>query len=59
MQTAWINFARYGNPNGKDAENWKRFDTNERATMIFDRKCTLITDPDQVQRKAWEGVSYY
>lgn len=59
MQTAWINFARYGNPNGKDAENWKRFDTNERATMIFDRKCTLIADPDQVQRKAWEGVSYY
>lgn len=59
MQTAWINFARYGNPNGKDAEYWKRFDANERATMIFNRKSMLVTDPDQVQRKAWEGVSYY
>lgn len=59
IQTAWINFARYGNPNGSNSQNWKAFDSNEYATMIFDRKSQLINDPDATQRKAWEGVQYY
>ncbi|MCW5909257.1 MAG: carboxylesterase/lipase family protein [Chitinophagales bacterium] len=59
IQTAWINFARFGNPNGNKGENWKAFDSNEYATMIFDRKSELKNDPDAIQRKAWEGVQYY
>jgi para-nitrobenzyl esterase len=59
MQGAWLNFARYGNPNGKEPEIWKPFDTDIRATMIFDRKCAPVNDPDADQRKAWEGVQYY
>ena len=59
MQQAWINFARYGNPNGEQKETWKKFDTGERATMIFNRKTELVADPDGEQRKAWDGVAYY
>lgn len=59
MQGAWLNFVRYGNPNGKEPEIWKPFDTDIRATMIFDRKSAPVNDPDADQRKAWEGVQYY
>ncbi|MES2622563.1 MAG: carboxylesterase/lipase family protein [Bacteroidota bacterium] len=59
MQQAWVNFARYGNPNGEEAGAWKAFDTNERATMIFNKRSKLVLDPDHLQRRAWEGVRYY
>jgi para-nitrobenzyl esterase len=59
MQSAWVNFARYGNPNGKEQETWKPFDTDFRATMIFNKSSTLVNDPDSEQRKVWEGVQYY
>jgi para-nitrobenzyl esterase len=59
MQRSWVNFARYGNPNGTGTETWKKYDLDERTTMIFDKKSSVHKDPDGKQRKAWEGVSYY
>ncbi len=59
MQQSWVNFARYGNPNGTGQQTWKPYTANERNTMIFNRKSELVLDPDGTQRKAWEGVSYY
>ncbi len=59
MQDAWINFARYGNPNGTGAQVWKPYSHNERATMIFNNKTRLEVDPDGKQRAAWDGVVYY
>ncbi|MES2621558.1 MAG: carboxylesterase/lipase family protein [Bacteroidota bacterium] len=59
MQKAWTNFARYGNPNGITSETWKPYTTTERATMIFDKKCSIAQDPDKIQRQAWTGVKYY
>ena len=59
MQTAWLNFARYGNPNGTAAETWPSYTTNNRATMIFNKKTRVEIDPDGQQRAAWEGVTYY
>jgi para-nitrobenzyl esterase len=59
MQQAWINFARYGNPNGTGNEVWKKYDLTDRPTMIFDKKSRIHNDPDGKQRLAWEGVSYY
>ncbi len=59
MQQAWVNFARYGNPNGKGEEVWKPYSADNRNTMIFNRKSELVVDPDGKQRKAWEGVKYY
>lgn len=59
MQQSWINFARYGNPNGKEEGEWKKYNTTERPTMIFDKHSRLVDDPDSTQRKAWEGIYYY
>lgn len=59
MQQSWINFARYGNPNGTKSEWWKKYTADDRSTMIFSKHSKLVQDPDAKQRKAWEGVSYY
>lgn len=59
MQQCWINFARYGNPNGTGKEEWKMYDATNRVTMIFNKKTKPVNDPDAAQRKAWEGVKYY
>ncbi|MCX6200322.1 MAG: carboxylesterase/lipase family protein [Bacteroidetes bacterium] len=59
MQQSWINFARYGNPNGTKTEWWKKYTADDRSTMIFSKHSKLVQDPDAKQRKAWEGVCYY
>ncbi len=56
IQTAWVNFARTGNPNDVGIETWKKYDSSERATMVIQRKAKLKFDPNQRQRKAWEGI---
>ncbi|MBK8659787.1 MAG: carboxylesterase/lipase family protein [Bacteroidetes bacterium] len=59
LQQSWINFARYGSPNAPDTQQWKAYTSQERATMIFDRKTRLVLDPDSHIRQAWDGVYYY
>ncbi len=59
MQQSWLNFARYGNPNGNGTEAWKKYTADDRSTMIFSKHSKLLQDPDAKQRLAWEGVSYY
>jgi para-nitrobenzyl esterase len=59
IQQSWINFAHYRSPNKPDTNNWKAYDSKERATMIFDKKSRLVMDPDANIRQAWEGVYYY
>lgn len=60
MQGAWVNFAKYGNPNGKGSDlNWKPYTLAERQTMIFNKKTKQVADPMGKERAAWEGVVYY
>lgn len=46
MQTAWVQFARTGDP------GWKKFDTTTRATMMLDRECRVENDPGRAERLA-------
>jgi para-nitrobenzyl esterase len=46
MSTAWINFARTGNPNHDDLPNWPAYTAESRATMIFDAPCKVRFDPE-------------
>lgn len=41
MSTAWINFARFGNPDNKLIPNWVPYTKSNGATMIFDNTCTI------------------
>jgi len=56
MQAAWIAFARTGNPNIPDLPSWPSYDTNRRATMLFNEQCEIINDPQGSERAVWKGL---
>jgi para-nitrobenzyl esterase len=45
MSTAWVNFARTGNPNHPMLPVWVPYDNTRRATMVFNNDCVLLNDP--------------
>jgi len=47
MSTAWINFARTGNPNNKLLPTWQPYTTENGAVMIFDNNCQVKQHPDK------------
>jgi para-nitrobenzyl esterase len=47
MSSAWINFAKTGNPNGKDLPTWPTYTQERGALMIFDNKCEVKYNPDK------------
>jgi para-nitrobenzyl esterase len=46
ISTAWVNFARTGNPNHSGLPPWPRYTGNTRATMYFDTSCEVRNDPE-------------
>jgi para-nitrobenzyl esterase len=56
MNGAWAAFARTGNPNHKGLVNWPTFDTNQRATMIFDNQCQVMNDPYGEEHRALNAL---
>ena len=56
MMHAWINFARYGNPNHPDIPIWNRYDTVKRATMLFDKETQELYGNLAELSKLWEGI---
>ena len=47
MSNAWVNFAKTGNPNVFELPDWKPFDTQKGATMIFNNKCEIKYNHDK------------
>jgi para-nitrobenzyl esterase len=56
MMDAWLSFARTGNPSTLGAGDWIPYDSDRRATMIFDRKTQLEDAPYEEERSAWERL---
>jgi para-nitrobenzyl esterase len=46
ISTAWVNFARTGNPNHDGLPHWPTYAAEHRATMYFDAPCEVRTDPE-------------
>lgn len=46
MSSAWLNFARTGNPNVPGQPHWPAFTAANGATMIFDDQCKVVTHHD-------------
>lgn len=46
MSSAWINFARSGNPNAKGLPTWPAYTQQDGATMIFDTQSEVKNHPD-------------
>jgi para-nitrobenzyl esterase len=47
MSTAWVSFARTGNPNHAGLPNWPAYTADGRATMYFDAPCAAHNDPEK------------
>ena len=49
MHTAWVNFAKTGDP------GWPAYDLTSRKTMVFDTVSQLVPDAAGLERQAWKG----
>ena len=52
ISSAWVAFARTGNPNHKGMPNWPSFNKTQRATMILNNECKIVNDPNGEERLA-------
>jgi para-nitrobenzyl esterase len=50
MSSAWVAFARTGNPHHKGLPKWEPFTADKRATMIFNNECRAVNDPYREER---------
>jgi para-nitrobenzyl esterase len=53
LASAWVAFARNGDPNDANLPDWPRFDSHERAMLVFDRHTRIEKDPDRRMREFW------
>jgi para-nitrobenzyl esterase len=52
MSQAWINFARTGDP-FQEGLAWPRYDAQRRATMLFNVRSQVVSDPQPQTRQFW------
>jgi para-nitrobenzyl esterase len=55
MSSAWIAFARTGNPNNERVPQWPPYDASRRATMVFDVTPRVVNDPNRALRQILAG----
>jgi para-nitrobenzyl esterase len=55
LSSAWVAFARTGNPDTPSIPHWPAYDSNTRATMMFDLKSKVVNDPYGDVRKTLAG----
>jgi para-nitrobenzyl esterase len=56
MSSAWIAFARDGDPNVPHLPAWPAYDPARRATMLFNDACEVQNDPGAKERVAWREI---
>jgi para-nitrobenzyl esterase len=56
LSSAWIAFARSGDPNTQALPAWRPFEPADRATLVFDDLIALENDPDAEIRAFWADM---
>jgi para-nitrobenzyl esterase len=54
--SAWVAFARTGDPNTSKLPQWPAYSGASRDTMIFNDECRIVRDPDRGPRLMMEQV---
>ncbi|WP_075980000.1 carboxylesterase/lipase family protein [Bacillus massilinigeriensis] len=57
MHSAWISFARNGNPNTEQNSEWPKYDVEKRQTMIFNLEGAVVNDPNSEDRIKWREIT--
>lgn len=47
VSQAWVNFARFGNPDQANMPKWEPYTSGEGATMMLDNTCKIRFHPDR------------
>lgn len=55
LSSAWVAFAKTGDPNNPSLPPWQAFDSANRATMIFDNQTRVENDPRREIRAYWDA----
>ncbi len=58
MQSAWIHFARQGDPSSPRLGEWPVYDTDRRSTMVFNFDSRVEDDPVTPIREAWAALPF-
>lgn len=53
LASAWVAFAKTGDPNNPNLPRWPAYDATTRATMVFDTDTRVENDPRGEIRKFW------
>jgi para-nitrobenzyl esterase len=56
LASAWVAFAKTGDPNNPSLPHWSPYDTKTRATMVFDKETRAENDPRGEFRVLWEEL---
>lgn len=56
IASAWVAFARTGNPSNPVTGNWAPYNPTSRPTMVFSSKTALINDPSAAELKVVREV---
>ncbi len=56
VSSAWVSFARTGNPNNSKIPNWPAFNTQTRTVMVMDTRFTAVNDPLRATRLAVKAL---
>jgi para-nitrobenzyl esterase len=56
LASAWVAFAKTGDPNNPQIPHWPSYDGATRATMVFDTDTRVENDPRSEIRKFWEQM---
>jgi para-nitrobenzyl esterase len=56
LASAWVAFAKTGNPNHPGLPEWPAYAPETRPTLIFDKETRVENDPLHDLRLLWEGM---
>lgn len=56
ISSAWAAFACSGDPSHAGIPNWPPYSINNRATMLLDVPCRVVSDPYREELDAWKGL---